>query len=139
MKKVITLISAVICLSFVQHPKAPVTASSPSKDTTKVAAIRPAFFNFPTDVNWSISYFQGLPMITLTWPAFTLPGLGPVSFTILGSTQYIDPTTTTSIYWAGTGFTLTPNTSYTLSLGGTSYYFYWVGGNSSQCIITGHS
>ena len=134
---VIILIATVICLSSAKSPETR-NATPPRSELTAHAAVsRPAFFTFPTDVNWSIGYFSNLNMVTLTWPAFSLPGLGPVSFTFQGSTQYINPTTTTSIYW--TGYTLTANTSYTLSIGGYNYYFYWPGGNTSQCVITGHS
>jgi len=100
----------------------------------KGVVARPA--SFPTDVNWSIVYLKDLPLVTLTWPAFSNPGLGPVPFTFQGSTQYVNPTTTTSIYWAG--ITLTANTSYTMNIAGVNYYFYWTG-SGGQCIITGHS
>lgn len=133
MKKIITLIAAAICMSF-STPKAVTTTSSAM---AYVAAGRQV--SFPRNINWSIGYNKDLPMVTLTWPAFSMPGLGPVDFTFLGSHQYLDPTTTTSIYWAGTSFTLVANTSYTMNIGGVYYYFYWPGNGSSQCIITGHS
>ena len=135
MKKVITLIAAVICLSFTKHPEAPIATPPPSELTAKPPVKR--LINFPGDVNWSIGYFKDLNMVTLTWPAFSLPGLGPVDFTILGTTKYFNPTTTTSVYW--TDKTLTANTSYTLSIGSYQYYFYWPGGGESQCVITGRN
>jgi len=137
MKKIITLIASVICLSFTQHPGVPVATPHQPVSAAKVAVNRPS--SFPTDVNWSIGYFNNLPMLTLTWPAFSNPGLGPVPFTFLGTTQYINPTTTTSIYWAGVSYQLTANTPYTINIAGVNYYFYWPGGGNSQCVITGHS
>jgi hypothetical protein len=132
MKKVITLFGAAICLSFTQHPKAPVTTPSQAASTVKPAAAK--FLDFPRGISWSIAYFKDLPMVTLNWPAFTQGGLGPVPFTFQGVTQYVDPTTTTWTYWVTT---LTANTSYTMVIGGVNYYFYW-NGSSGNCIITGH-
>jgi hypothetical protein len=135
MRTLLTLTAAAICLSFTPHPDVKNTTPAPSAPTEKAAVSRPA--SFPTDVNWTIGYFSGLPLVTLTWPSFSQPGLGPVQFTFQGVMQYINPTTTTSIYWSG--ITLTPNVSYTMNIGGVNYYFYWPGGNAGQCIITGHS
>jgi len=136
MKKIITLIAAAACMSFSQRPEVALITSPVSGSTAKFIVNRKS--SFPTNINWSIGYNKDLPMVTLTWPAFSMPGLGPVDFTFLGSWQYINPTTTTSIYWAGTGFTLTANTSYTMNIAGVNYYFYWPG-NGSTCVITGHS
>ena len=133
MKKIIALFGAAICLSFTQHPKVPVVTPSKAASTEKAAAVK--FLDFPRGISWSIVYLRDLPLVTLTWPAFSQGGLGPVPFTFQGSTQYIDPTTTTSIYWVAP---LTANTSYTMIIAGVSYYFYWNGG-TAQCIITGHS
>jgi hypothetical protein len=131
MKKVITLFGAAVCLSFTQHPKVPVATHAPSASAT--AAVRQ--LDFPRGINWSIAYFKDLPMVTLNWPAFTQGGLGPVPFTFQGVTQYVDPTTTTWTYWVTS---LTANTSYTMSIAGVNYYFYW-NGSSGNCIITGHN
>ncbi|MBS0030056.1 hypothetical protein ACTJJ0_21460 [Chitinophaga sp. 22321] len=135
MKTLVTLTAAAICLSFAT-PSEPPVKKQPSAAAAPAVSKR---LSFPRDINWSISYMKDLPLVSLNWPSFSLPGLGPVQFTFMGVTQTVTPTAVNYVYWAGTSYTLTANTSYTMNIGGVSYYFYWPGNGYSQCVITGHN
>ncbi|WP_295117388.1 hypothetical protein [uncultured Chitinophaga sp.] len=132
MKKPLILSMALACIAMSNMSFAP---SKPKPAATEVAAKR--VLDFPRDINWTIGYMSGTQMVTLTWPTLTWPGLGPVTFTFMGSTQYIAPTSTTSIYWAG--YTLTTGVTYSLSIGSVIYYFQLPSSGSGPCIITGHT
>lgn len=132
MKKILTL-AAAICLSVGAVTHAPAKAATAP---VKVKAAKT--LDFPRGIDWKI-YYSGLPMVSLVWPSFTQGGLGPVPFTFMGTQQYINPTTTTSIYWAGTQYTLQPNVTYTMNIAGVLYYFQIPLSGTGYCTITGHT
>ncbi|MGE7775438.1 hypothetical protein ACQKLP_11985 [Chitinophaga sp. NPDC101104] len=131
MKKILTLSLALMCLSLSTISFAPAKATP--------VARKAAMLDFPRGIEWQINYSSGLPMVSLVWPAFSQGGLGPVPFTFMGVTQYINPTTTTSIYWAGTQYTLQPNVIYTMNIAGVIYSFKLGTSGSGWCVITGHT
>jgi hypothetical protein len=102
---------------------------------TPIVSKNVAVTDFPRDINWRISFMAG-SLVTLSWPSFTWPGLGPIPFTFQGNTQYIDPTTTTGIYWVP-ATALTPYVTYNINIGGVLYYFYI--DTMYQCYMTGHT
>lgn len=129
MKKILTLSAAMLCLSL------GTMSHIPAKAAPKSAAVS----DWVRSTSWQIAYFPNLNMVTLSWPSFSMPGLGPQSFTFNGTMQYIVPTATTSIYWTGIA-TLSTGTTYTMNIAGVTYYFQIPSSPSGGiCTITGHS
>jgi hypothetical protein len=140
MKKSIILpaVIAVFSLSFTTPSDAVGVPKAPKPHKEK-AVIKKPYVTFPTGVSWTIGYDASNPWVSLNWSLVDNPFLAGVPFTFMGNTQLVDPHTHSYILWVGSAYTLLPNHSYTMNIGGVNYYFYLPSSGSGQAIITGHS
>lgn len=140
MKKFLILPAAiaVLSLSFATPSGAGVLPKAPKPHKTKATFKKP-YVTFPTGVSWTIGYDASNPWVSLNWPLVDNPFLGGIPFTFMGNTQVVDPHTHSFLLWIGSTYTLVPNQTYTLNIGGVNYYFHLPSSGSGQCIITGHS
>ncbi len=140
MKKFLTFSAAiaVFSLSFTTSSDAVIVPKAPKLHKAK-AAIKKPYVTFPTGVSWTIAYDAGNPWVSLNWPLVDNPFLAGIPFTFMGNTQIVDPHTHSYVLWVGSAYTLLPNKSYTMNIGGVNYYFYLPNSGSGFCVITGHS
>jgi hypothetical protein len=135
----LTAVAAVFCLSLATSLHASTVVPKAHKPHKAKVALKKPYATFPTGYTWTIGYDSSNPWVSLNWSLVDNPFLGPVPFTFKGNTQSVDPHTSSYILWIGSAYTLLPNQTYTMNIGGVNYYFHLPSSGSGQCIITGHS